>query len=139
MKYKVIIRPGEVSGYVVECPAIPGCVSQSATAEEAMANIKEAIKDCLEVLNKRAERDKLKHTRSGILAKGDKTKLKVVLEKGENGFIVVHCPSLKGCWSQGKTEQEAIENIKEAIALYLEPDSDDVKPSTNHKVLEVAV
>ena len=61
MKYKVIIRPGEVSGYVVECPAIPGCVSQGATIKEAMVNIEDAIKDSLEVLNKRAERDKLKH------------------------------------------------------------------------------
>jgi len=66
-------------------------------------------------------------------------KLKVVLEKGEDGFIVAHCPSLKGCWSQGKTEQEAIKNIKEAIILYLEPDIEDVKPSVDHKVLEVAV
>ncbi len=61
MNYKVIIRPGEVSGYVVECPAIPGCVSQGATVEEAMANIEDAIKGCLEVLNERTERDKLKH------------------------------------------------------------------------------
>jgi predicted RNase H-like HicB family nuclease len=61
MKYKVIIRPGEVSGYVVECPAIPGCVSEGATVEEAIANIQDAMKGCLEVLNKRAERDKLKH------------------------------------------------------------------------------
>ena len=66
-------------------------------------------------------------------------KLKIVLEKGENGFIVAHCPSLKGCWSQGKTEQEAIKNIKEAITLYLEPDPKKVKSSANHKVLEVAV
>jgi predicted RNase H-like HicB family nuclease len=66
-------------------------------------------------------------------------KLKVIIEKGENGFIVAHCPSLKGCWSQGKTEQEAIKNIKEAINLYLEPDPKDVKPSAKHKVLEVAV
>lgn len=66
-------------------------------------------------------------------------KLKIVLEKGENGFIVAHCPSLKGCWSQGKTEREAIKNIKEAIALYLEPDPKEVKSSADHKVLEVAV
>jgi len=66
-------------------------------------------------------------------------KLKIVLEKGDNGFIVAHCPSLKGCWSQGKTEAEAIKNIKEAINLYLEPNPEDVKPSANHKVLEVAV
>ena len=69
MKYKVIIHPGEVSGYVVECPAIPGCVSQGTTIEEAMANIEDAIKGCLEVLNERAERDKLKH-------KGDKNETK---------------------------------------------------------------
>jgi len=56
-------------------------------------------------------------------------KLKVVLEKGEDGFIVAHCPSLKGCWSQGKTEQDAIKNIKEAITLYLEPFPKEVKPS----------
>jgi predicted RNase H-like HicB family nuclease len=66
-------------------------------------------------------------------------KLKIVLEKGDNGFIVARCPSLKGCWSQGKTEAEAVKNIKEAINLYLEPDPEDVKPSANHKVLEVAV
>lgn len=61
MKYKVVVRPGEVSGFVVECPAIPGCVSQGATVKEAMVNIKDAMKGCLEVLNKRAEVDKLKH------------------------------------------------------------------------------
>ena len=47
-------------------------------------------------------------------------KLKVVLEKGLDGFIVAHCPSLKGCWSQGKTEEEALKNIREAIELHLE-------------------
>ncbi|PIZ94203.1 HicB family protein, partial [Candidatus Micrarchaeota archaeon CG_4_10_14_0_2_um_filter_49_7] len=31
MKYKIIIKPGEVSGFVAECPAIPGCVSQGHT------------------------------------------------------------------------------------------------------------
>ena len=65
--------------------------------------------------------------------------LKIVLEKGENGYIVAHCPSLKGCWSQGKTEQEAIKNIKEAIALYLEPEPKFVRPTPNHKVLVVTV
>lgn len=52
MKYKVIIHPGEVSGYVVKCPAIAGCVFQGTTIEEAMANIEDVIKGCLEVLNK---------------------------------------------------------------------------------------
>ena len=66
-------------------------------------------------------------------------RLKIVLEKGENGYIVAHCPSLKGCWSQGKNEAETVKNIKEAISLYLKPDPKEVKPSLNHKVIEVAV
>lgn len=66
-------------------------------------------------------------------------KLKIVLEKGENGYIVAHCPSLKGCWSQGKTEKEVIKNIKEAIALYLKPDAKEVISDAKHKVLEVAI
>jgi predicted RNase H-like HicB family nuclease len=39
----------------------------------------------------------------------------VVLEEDEKGFIVVSCPSLPGCHSQGKTETEALANIREAI------------------------
>ena len=49
-------------------------------------------------------------------------KLKVVIEKGEDGYFVSHCPSLKSCWSQGKTKEEALKNIREAIELYLEPE-----------------
>ncbi|HDM60333.1 MAG TPA: type II toxin-antitoxin system HicB family antitoxin [Archaeoglobus veneficus] len=47
-------------------------------------------------------------------------KFKVVIEKGEDGYYVVTVPSLPGCISQGKTKEEALENIKEAIELYLE-------------------
>jgi predicted RNase H-like HicB family nuclease len=44
----------------------------------------------------------------------------VVLEKkDEDGWVVVECPSLPGCVSQGKTEEEALENIKEAITAWL--------------------
>lgn len=49
-------------------------------------------------------------------------KLKVVLQQGEDGYYVVHCSSLKSCWSQGKTKDEALRNIHEAIELYLEQD-----------------
>jgi len=66
-------------------------------------------------------------------------KLKIVLENGEDGYIAARCPSLKGCHSQGKTEAEAMKNIKEAILLYLEPTPKDVRPSSKHKVLELAV
>ncbi len=50
-------------------------------------------------------------------------KIKVLVEPGEDGYCVAHVPSLKGCWSQGKTKEEALENIREAIDLYLEPES----------------
>ena len=43
---------------------------------------------------------------------------KVVLKKSEEGYSV-SCPGLPGCWSQGSTEEEAIENIRAAIREYL--------------------
>ena len=45
-------------------------------------------------------------------------KYKIVLEKSDEGFSV-SCPGLPGCWSQGETELEAVENIKDAIQEYL--------------------
>lgn len=53
MKLNVTIDRDEDGIWVVECPAIPGCVSQGKTKKEALENIKEAIQLCLEV---RAER-----------------------------------------------------------------------------------
>ena len=53
MKFNVTIDRDEDGVWVVECPAIPGCVSQGETKDEALENIKEAIALCLEV---RAER-----------------------------------------------------------------------------------
>lgn len=45
---------------------------------------------------------------------------KVILEPDETGGYVVSCPSLPGCYSQGDTVKEALDNIKEAILLCLE-------------------
>lgn len=44
----------------------------------------------------------------------------VTLERDEDGVWVVECPAIPGCVSQGKTEDEALENIKDAIKLCLE-------------------
>jgi predicted RNase H-like HicB family nuclease len=49
MKFNVTVDRDEDGAWVVECPAIPGCVSQGATKDEALENIKEAIALCLEV------------------------------------------------------------------------------------------
>ena len=37
-------------------------------------------------------------------------KIKVIVQKGENGYFVAHFPLLKSCWSQGKTKEEALKN-----------------------------
>ena len=51
MKFTVILTPDpQDGGYVAECPAIPGCISEGDTVEQSLANIKEAIEGCLESL-----------------------------------------------------------------------------------------
>lgn len=52
--------------------------------------------------------------------------LNIILEKQEEGGYTMYVPSLPGCVSQGETKEEAISNIKEAIALYLEPDENEL-------------
>ena len=49
MKYPVTVYQDEDGWYVVECPLIPGCMSQGETEAEALKNIQEAIQLCLEV------------------------------------------------------------------------------------------
>ncbi len=66
-------------------------------------------------------------------------KLKIVVEADEDGVLVARCPSLKGCWSQGKTRAEAVENIKEAILLYLDAGEKSFKPTAKQKVLSVTL
>lgn len=49
MRYTIILTPDEDDGgYTAECPAIPGCISEGDTVEEALANIREALEGCLE-------------------------------------------------------------------------------------------
>ena len=66
-------------------------------------------------------------------------RLKVVLEKGEDGYIAASVPSLLGCHSQGRNKAEAVKNIREAIELYLQPDPKTVRPSKHHQVLTLAI
>ncbi|MFH0775442.1 MAG: type II toxin-antitoxin system HicB family antitoxin [bacterium] len=51
--------------------------------------------------------------------------IKVRFERDEDGICVATCPSLPGCISQGKTENEALENIKEAIRLHIRALAED--------------
>ena len=55
-----------------------------------------------------------------FLAKIKNKKLPIVIERDEDGFYVVECPVLSGCFTQGKTLDEALKNIREVIELCLE-------------------
>jgi antitoxin HicB len=55
MHYRVVIEPDEDGVFVAECPALPGCVSQGRTRQEAVANIKDAIEGYLISLKKHGE------------------------------------------------------------------------------------
>ena len=65
----------------------------------------------------------------------------VVVYPGEDGYWVAECPSLLGCISQGKTKQETITNIREAIEGYIESLEEDglPVPEENFETLLVAV
>jgi predicted RNase H-like HicB family nuclease len=64
-------------------------------------------------------------------------KFKVVLKESEEGYSV-SCPGLPGCWSQGRTEEEAIENIRDAIREYLAAITESVQDADVREV-DVAV
>lgn len=51
---QVILRPGEDSRWIVECPSLPGCITQGQTKEEALANIREAIRGYIAALEEDA-------------------------------------------------------------------------------------
>lgn len=53
MRFVVTIDRDEDGVWVAECPSIPGCVSQGATKDEALASVQDAIKACLEVRSER--------------------------------------------------------------------------------------
>ena len=57
-------------------------------------------------------------------------KLKVIIEPGEDSGFVAHVPALRGCWSQDKTRDEALANVREAIEAWLEVEQDKVDRSS---------
>jgi predicted RNase H-like HicB family nuclease len=65
--------------------------------------------------------------------------IRVVIEKGEDNYFIARVPALKGCWSQGKTKEEALQNIREAIDLFLEPDASEFETRNGSEVVELAI
>lgn len=67
-------------------------------------------------------------------------KLRVLIERDEDGMFVAECPTLPGCISQGKTLKEAKANIREAIQAYIESlkkHGEPIPPSVHEEVVEV--
>ena len=65
----------------------------------------------------------------------------LVIYPGESGYWVAECPSLPGCITQGKTKEEAVANIREAIEAYIEALEEDglAVPEDRFETLVVAV
>lgn len=68
-----------------------------------------------------------------MISRGENIVRQVLIYPGEDGYFVVECPSLPGCISQGTTRQEAIDNIKEAIELYIEELQEEGQPVPDEK------
>ena len=84
------------------------------------------------MLRKKAER--------GAMERKKVLNFTVILEPDPTGGYVVSCPSLPGCYSQGETIEEALENIKEAILLTLEDMEEEIMPEiTKQPVLVTSV
>lgn len=67
-------------------------------------------------------------------------KYRVIIEQDEDGVFVAECTSLPGCVSQGSTREEALENVKDAIAGYLaslKKHNEPIPPSMDEEVVEV--
>ena len=66
----------------------------------------------------------------------------VILERDPTGVLVAHVPALRGCVSQGRNKREALKNVKEAIALYIETLIEHGRPvptETAREVVELTV
>jgi predicted RNase H-like HicB family nuclease len=65
--------------------------------------------------------------------------IRVLLYPGEDGYVVAECPELPGCASQGRTREDALVNVREAIGEWL--DADDGSPPMRRtiEIVDVAV
>ena len=68
---------------------------------------------------------------AGFLLENKPMMFHITIEQAEHGWIVAECPALPGCVSQGKNENEAMENIKEAILLVIEVLQEENEPIPN--------
>jgi predicted RNase H-like HicB family nuclease len=67
-----------------------------------------------------------------------KRRFPVIVEKDEDGFYAVECPVLRGCYTQGKTLDEALKNIREVIELCLEEKENRIF-AKNYQPIEIGL
>ena len=66
-------------------------------------------------------------------------KIKAILHEAEEGGFWAEVPALPGCSTQGDTMEELTENLKDAIALWMNVGEDEIEPESTDRILEVAV
>lgn len=69
-------------------------------------------------------------------------KYRVIIEQDEDGAFVAECPALPGCVSQGKSRDEALENIRDAMRAYLESlqqHDDPIPPSISEETVDISL
>jgi predicted RNase H-like HicB family nuclease len=66
-------------------------------------------------------------------------KIKAIIHEAEEGGFWAEVPALPGCSTQGETIEELTENLKDAIALWLDIGEDKIEPQSTDRILEVAV
>jgi predicted RNase H-like HicB family nuclease len=66
-------------------------------------------------------------------------KIKAIMHEAEEGGFWAEVPALPGCSTQGETLEELTENLKDAIALWLDVGEDDIGSHSTDRILEVAV
>jgi len=69
-------------------------------------------------------------------------KFRILVEQDEDGVFIAEVPALPGCLADGQTREEALQNVRDAISLYLESleaHGDPIPPAITEEVVEVAV
>jgi len=67
-------------------------------------------------------------------------KFRVIIQQDEDGMFIAECPSLPGCVSQGKTREEALQNVRDAIIGYLESlkkHNEPIPPPIDEEIVEI--
>lgn len=81
--------------------------------------------------------DTFDHSEPGLPSRG--MTVRVVLYPGEDGYVVAECPELPGCVSQGRTREDALANIREAIEGWLDVEDSTGATRRPVEIVELAV